>query len=272
MTLVVSELFIYPIKSCAGVAVSAAEAKPRGFAGDRRWMLVDENGVFLTQRGEAAMCLLQPAYEDGNLVVHHTQEALPPLRVPAAIPDAPLRAVRVWGDELQARSAGPEADAWFSRALDRQVHLVWMGPQEERPVDPAFGEADDRVSFADGFPYLILGQAALDGLNARLVAAESAALPIHRFRPNIVFTGGVAHDEDDWNSVHIGTVRMDVVKPCTRCRITTLDTTSLAYGEEPLRTLATYRRSEKGVKFGMNALVREMGSIRIGDSMLPLSE
>ncbi len=261
----ISSLYIYPVKSCRGVAVQEAEVTPRGFALDRRWMLVDEHGEFLSQRNTPLLCRIQPAMNHRGLSLHYLHESIPPLFIPSTSYHGTQKAVNIWGDQVLAYSVGNHADEWFSRILGKTCHLVWMGPDSIRPVDPGYSQPGDTVSFADGFPYLFLGRSSMDELNRRLRADGKTILPIERFRPNIVVTGAEAHAEDRWTTFKTGDLTFDLVKACERCVVTTLDTHSGVYGQEPLRTLATYRRGETGVLFGINALVKGSGVVRVGD-------
>jgi len=252
----ISGLYLYPIKSCRGIAVQEAHAAPQGFDLDRRWMLVDDSGRFLSQREKPLMCRIQPKLNQGGFSVTYQHESIPRLHIPAESFDGEKVQVSVWDDTLTAYRVSDQADAWFSQALQSPCHLVWMGPDSHRPVDPRFALPDDETSFSDGYPYLIVGQETLDDLNQRLVFAGELPVPMERFRPNIVLSGLPPGGEDQVKTLQCGGLFFELVKPCTRCVVTTLDTTSARYGTEPLRTLASYRRGEKGVLFGMNALVR----------------
>lgn len=257
-----SALYRYPIKSCAAQAGEAFEVEPRGLAEDRRWMVVDADGRFLTGRQHGRLALLQAVPQAGGLSLRAPGESSG-VFVPEPSPDAPRRDVVVWRDAVQALVAGAVADAWLSAFLGQPVRLVFMDAAARRPVDPDFAQVGDEVGFADGFPFLLISQASLDGLNARLATAVSML----QFRPNLVVQGGVPHIEDGWRRIRIGDVAFDVVKPCTRCVFTTVDPVS---GErdpsgEPLRTLMTYRRMGKGICFGQNLIARGTGTLRVGD-------
>jgi uncharacterized protein len=169
--------------------------------------------------------------------------------------------VRVWNDQCAAADAGDGAARWLSAALGRPVRLVWMPDGADRRTDPDYDPLGARVSFADGYPALLAGEASLAALNARL----AVPLPMERFRPNVVVTGEAAFGEDTWRRFHIGAVPFDAVKPCARCAVTTIDQDTAERGPEPLRTLATFRRGPSGVLFGMNVVHRGGGVLRVGD-------
>ena len=262
-----SALHIFPVKSCAALAPSAARVELRGIVDDRRWMVVDADGKCLTARKHPCMTLVRAqAAAEGAL--HVEAPDMPSLAVkPDPRPDARIE-VTVWDSTLSARRADGEADAWISRYLGHPAHFVFMDENASRAVDPAYAQAGAEVSFADGFPLLLISQASLDGLNARL----EQPVPMLRFRPNLVVVGTAAHDEDDWRRVRIGEVEFDVVKPCSRCVLTTVDFTrgELDAGGEPLRTLLTYRRTPAGVTFGQNLVPRGTGTLHVGDEVVVL--
>lgn len=257
--LVVSRLFVYPIKSLGGIEVSAMEAGARGFQHDRRWMLVDEDGVFLSQRELPRMALVRVRIEGERLVAE--APGAPDLELALRQESGDPVRVSVWGDEVEAVSCDGEADRWFAEFLGTACRLVYMPDEVERTVDPEYGRAGDRVGFADGFPFLLLSEASLDDLNGRL----EEPLPMNRFRPSIVVAGCGPYAEDGWRGVRVGDVSLRVVKPCARCAITTVDQASGARGKEPLRTLSTYRKVGGDVHFGQNAIPDGGGTLRVGD-------
>ena len=265
-----TDLYLYPIKSLGGIRLQEAVVEPRGLRHDRRWLLVDAQNRFLTQRTDAALALLAVAIEaDEELVIHHrARPALGALRVPLTEPAADLIDVVIWDDTVPARPVSAAADGWFSAALGRAVRLVYMPDSTRRPVD---ADRPDRtppgavVSFADAYPFLIIGQASLDELNARLAAAGHPAVPMDRFRPNLVFAGGAAHLEDTWADFRIGEVAFRGVRPCARCVVTTIDQQTAVAGKEPLRTLSKYRRDGSKVNFGQNVVPRSTGTVRVGE-------
>ena len=259
MTLRVADLFVYPIKSCGGIAVEGAEVDAFGFRDDRRWMVVDETGRFLTQRTVPLLATIRARVSEGRLSLR--TEGWEPLAVEAFPEAAESQRVTVWRDTVDALPIGEEADAWLTSVLGRPARLVWMPHSTLRPPkrDPA--GASPRISFADAYSVLVVSRESLDALNARL----EIPLPMNRFRPNIVVEGAGPFAEDGWKAIRIGEVELDAAGPCARCVTTTTDQVTGARGLEPLRTLATFRRDGNEVMFGQNANHRGTGTIRRGD-------
>ncbi len=259
----ISECFIHPVKSCASLVRDSLDIEPRGPKRDRRYMVIDSDGRFLTGRKLPRMVLVRATPDAQGLLL--AAPDMPPLRVAAADDSVQRLTVRVWGDEVSARAAGAAADAWLSSFLGCDVRLVYMDEAATRRVDTDKGKPGDEVSFADSYPLLLIGQSALDQLNDKL----ATALPITRFRPNLVFAGGPPHAEDAWRRVRIGGLHFDVVEPCTRCVFTTVDPGSGEFdpGGEPLATLKTYRRGPSGITFGVNLIARDSGRLRTGDAV-----
>jgi uncharacterized protein YcbX len=262
-----SALHVFPVKSCAALAPPSARVEARGIVGDRRWMIVDAGGKFITGREVSRMPLIRAALAGDGLALE--APGMPALRVNAPDADATRRDVTVWGATVAALAADAAADAWLSRYLERPASLVYMDDDARRAVDADYAEPGDEVSFADGFPVLLISQEALDALNAKL----AQPIPMLRFRPNLVVAGVAPHAEDGWRRIRVGEVEFDVVKPCTRCVFTTVDPFA---GErdpsgEPLRTLVTYRRTPKGVTFGQNLIPRGTGTLRVGDAVKVLA-
>ena len=265
MSLSVASLHVYPIKSLGGYAVDVAQPTDRGFEHDRRWMLVDADGRFLSQREVAVMaCLHISPIPEGFRVTDVRDGEM--IDLPWAITAANSISATVWDDRIEVISASHETSEWFSRKLGRTCILVFMPNGSLRPTDPTY--ADAITSLSDGFPYLIISQASLDDLNGRL----ETPIGMERFRPNIVIAGGRAFQEDGWRDVSIGNTRFSLVKPCARSVITTTDQRTAERNKEPLRTLATYRKriSESGsvkLDFGMNAIADGSGAVAKGDVM-----
>ncbi len=260
----ISALNVYPVKSCAGIGVASARvgarglaaATPAGHAGDREWMIVDRQGIFVTQREHPALALVHTSVESGALVL--TTAGKTPLPVSLDAHRAESREVVVWKSLVPAFDEGDAAARWLSSVLGADVRLVRFDSSHERRCNPVFaGDSGAHTAFADGYPLLVIGDASLAELNGRLAASGSPALPMNRFRPNIVLSGLEAFDEDHIDTLHAGGVTMKLVKPCTRCQITTTDQSSAAVGIEPLQTLGGYRMNERlgGVAFGMNAII-----------------
>lgn len=266
MNLRLASLHIYPIKSLGGFALEQARITDRGFEHDRRWMLVDANGLFFSQREVPQMaCLHCSPFNDGFRVTDVRDGD--GIDVPWSIDQGESSTVRVWNDALSAIHAPMELSAWFSDKLEHTVSLVFMPETSHRSIDTRY--ANGLTALNDGFPYLIVSQASLDDLNARM----AEPLPMERFRPNIVIAGGTACQEDHWKEVSIGDARFALVKPCERCAITTTDQRTGERGKEPLRTLATFRRRLKDggsvVDFAMNAVALSGDVVRVGDLVLP---
>lgn len=262
-TVEVAALHIYPIKSCAGMSVASASLDRRGFVGDRRFMVVDDNGVFISQRTVPRIALVVPRIADGAITL--AVPGMPTVTVPV-VEDAPRSSAVVWRDRCAAVDQGDEASQWFTSHLGMPARLVRLADEFMRRVDPVYAtRPDDEVSFADAYPLLLIGEASLDDLNARL----ATPLPMNRFRPNVVVRGAAPYAEDDWRELRIGDVRATAVKPCARCVTTIVDQATGERGKEPLRTLATYRRRGDGeVYFGQNVIHAGEGRISVGDPVV----
>lgn len=262
-----SALYLHPLKSSASQSVEALDVEPRGPHFDRRWLVVDHEGRFITARAVAELVLVRAEPLGAGLRL--SAPGMPALDVLPPPPGAPRMPVTVWKDSVDAVRADAAADAWLSAFLQREVHLVHMDDAAHRAVDPAYGREDDEVSFADGYPLLVISQAAIDGLNARLAAVGRAPVTMTHFRPNLVVDGVDAHAEDGWRHVRIGGIDFDAVKPCTRCVFTTVDPVLGRRRDdgEPLNILKDYRRTPSGITFGMNLIARGTGTLRVGDAV-----
>jgi uncharacterized protein len=254
----VSALHIYPVKSCQGQALSEAVVEPWGLAGDRRWMVVDEQARFITQREEPRLATIEVAVRaDGIELARAGKRVFVPL--PGA--DAERRSVTVWRSTVPARIADVSLGDLFSGAAPR---LAYMDDPTVRSSNPQFSRETDRVSFADGYPLLLATDDSLADLNRRM----PVPLPMDRFRPNLVISGAPPWAEDTWRRIRVGEVTFRVVKPCDRCIVTTTDQRTGGRGGtggEPLRTLAKFRRRASQVFFGQNLIPDGTGTIRIGD-------
>ncbi|WP_317168178.1 MOSC domain-containing protein [Pontibacter pamirensis] len=268
--LYLSEIYIYPIKSLGGISVSAAELEDRGLRYDRRWMLVDDKGKFLTQRQHAQMALLQVSMLENGLSVSHKQGVLEPLYIPFEVKDAavPELQVTIWDDTVTAQEVDPAISAWFTEVLGMPARLVRMSEQARRLVETDYAQNGEVVSFADSYPFLLIGQASLDDLNSRL----EQPVPMNQFRPNFVFRGGAPFEEDTWSDFKIGDVSFQAVKPCARCVVTTINQETAEKSAEPLRTLAIYRQLRHKTIFGQNLLsISPAGTVQVGDKLEVLS-
>ncbi|MBF7731407.1 MOSC domain-containing protein [Pseudomonas sp. N040] len=254
-------LYRYPLKSGASQVLPEATIDALGLAGDRRWMLVDAaSGRFLSQR-------LLP--QIGRIVAQGSAAGLQlsapgaaPLQVPLPDPATGLRTVTLWADTFAVSDAGEAAAHWCSSYLQRACRLVHVPLQQARQIDRTFAEAGERVGFADGFPLLLIGQASLDDLAARV----GRPLEMLRFRPNLVVGGALPYAEDGWKRIRIGALQLRVVKGCSRCIMTTLDpfTGERSTDREPLRTLEGYRQRDGQVYFGQNLIAEACGELRVG--------
>ena len=261
MSLALSEIHIYPVKSLAGIRVSEATLTERGLAHDRRWMIVGPKGM-LTQRTVPAMALLRTRLHENHLEVY--SEGVPPLTLPLTPPsDLPATSARVWDDSVTGIPVSSEADGWFSQALNQPCTFLYMPDDCERTVAGQVSDRRQPVSFADSYPALLIGQASLDDLNTRLAEPVS----MNRFRPNLVFTGGKPYEEDTWHAFRIGDTPAWAEKPCARCTLVTVDQTTARRGKEPLATLAKYRTQGNNVLFGQNLLYEPGDVIRVGDAI-----
>ncbi|WP_296945364.1 MOSC domain-containing protein [uncultured Massilia sp.] len=271
-----TQLLIYPIKSCAGMAVASATLLESGLAAqgvhDREWMLVTGQGQFLTQREHPRMALLAPRPDGAALRV--SGPGMPDLCLPLAWDEqAPVREVQIWDDVVAAADCGDAAAAWFSDALGAPCRLVRFRRDVVRPTSVKWtGGVPAQTRFADGYPLLLIGQASLDDLNARLAGAGRAALPMDRFRPNLVVDGLEAFEEDFLEALHTQDCAVRPVKPCARCPIPSIDQATGIPGPDPLDILQTYRanqRMEGAVCMGMNCIVvRGAGVVlRVGQEL-----
>lgn len=258
-----SEINIYPIKSLKGISLTEAKIEARGLSFDRRWMLVDEHNKFITQREFPKMATLKVEIHSDHLRVLNGRDKVD---VPfEAYGDAKAR-VTVWGSTVKADVYQPVVSHWFSERLGLKCKLVRMPETTNRIVNPVYAvrKYEDTVSFADGYPFLLIGQASLDDLNSRL----AEALPMNRFRPNFVIEGAEPFEEDNWKKIRIGETVFYVVKPCERCIIPTIDQVKGIKGKEPLTTLNTYRNFKGKVLFGQNLIAEKPdATIRIGDEV-----
>ncbi len=273
----VTGIFLYPVKSLRGIAVEEATVDELGLDGDRRFMVIDGTGKMLTQRSLPRMALVETALAADRLILR-AEGAGETTVGRASDPAAPVRAVAVWKSAgLQTEDCGDGAARWLADFLGVPCRLVRIGSAFARPIPTHRAYAPEgetvahRVTFADSHPIMLLGEASLEELNGRMRAQGEAALPMDRFRPNLVVRGGAPFAEDGWGRIRVGTVTLRGCDPCARCIITTIDQRTTARGVEPLRTLATYRRDAReptNVNFGRNFLHEtKSGALRAGDTV-----
>jgi hypothetical protein len=260
--LCVSALYIYPIKSLGGIALQEARLEARGLALDRRWMLVDAANNFMSQREIPALALLTVRLEKEGLLITHITSGLQ-LLAPYIPTTENFMQVTVWEDTCLAQQVSPYADEWFSDLLHCPCKLVYMPDHSTRWVEEKYAIAADITSFSDGYPNLLIGQASLDDLNNKL----AKPITMQRFRPNIVFTGGMPFEEDNLAHFTINDISFYGVKRCARCVVTTINPDTAEKEKEPLRTLASYRLWDNKIYFGQNLLHKGLGSIHVGDEL-----
>jgi len=253
-----SALYIYPVKSCRGIALTTAPLDNWGLKFDRNWMVVNEAGRFLSQRELPQMALIETTIAPDSLYLTVAGQA--PLAIPLAGNRGETMTVQIWHDQTQAIDQGETAAAWLSQLLGQPARLVRIGAGYSRPVQPIQPNASE-VSFADGYPLLLISEASLADLNCRL----PEPLSMNRFRPNLVISGCNAYEEDSWQQIRINEITFKLVSACERCVITTTDqATGSRNGPEPLKTLASYRRHAGGVIFGQNLVHQNHGEVRSG--------
>ena len=273
----ISEINIYPIKSLKGISLESSLVEARGLRYDRRWMLIDANGGFLTQREVPKMATVGVEIRADGLLI--SASGITATVVPFEPKTGDQMTVTVWGTDSGAIGYGGGVNQWFSQVLGLECKLVYMPDDAGRVINELFNAGDDKVSFADGYPQLVIGEASLADLNEKIVET----LPMNRFRPNIVVAGSEAFAEDDWKRIKVGDAVFRSTKPCARCVITTIEQSRGEFdGKEPLKTLATYRLAKdvipdryeslgmngNAVLFGQNLIGESVGeSIHVGDSV-----
>lgn len=261
--LTLTGLYIYPIKSLGGIPLNEAKVEEMGLQYDRRWMLIDEEGIFITQRKYAELALLQVSIDKTGLTVRHKIEAEKTISFGFTETTGKSVHVTIWDDQCMALEVSEKVNEWFSFFMNKEVKLVHIPENEKRFVDPKYASQQEIVGFADGYPFLIISEASLEGLNERL----DNPVPMDRFRPNFVFKGGEPHVEDEFDTFKIGEIQFRAVKPCARCVLTTVNQETAKKTAEPLKTLALYRTKNSKVMFGQNLVHTGKGSIHIGDTL-----
>jgi uncharacterized protein YcbX len=267
MAVTVASLHIYPVKGLRGIDLEEAKATDRGFQHDRRWMVVQPDGVAFTQRDIPKMATVWTDL-DGTALTLSAPDAGSvdvPLKPEGTVP---MR-VQVWSSVVDALPASSDADKWLTAYLGAPCRLVYMPDSTVRLSNDQYAGAGKRVGFADGYAYLVTSTASLADLNKRLAAKGHPALPMNRFRPNLVVDGTEPYAEDNFDAIHVGGAVLRGAKPCGRCQVTTTDqATGEVRGPEPLATLASYRDSnEFGQMFGMNCVTILQGLVRVGDQV-----
>lgn len=259
----ISRLFVYPVKSLGGISVSSALLTDRGFEHDRRWMLLNEQNIFMTQRDYPQMALLQTGITETGISIFHMDDIHERITIPFWVSSENRFTVKVWDDYCEAVFVDRKIDEWLSRKLDVTCRLVYMPDDSLRKVDPRYAVDQTNItSLSDGYPLLLISQSSLDDLNSRL----ESPIPMNRFRPNIVLAGANPYEEDEMAEFTIRGIRFFGVKLCARCSIPTINQETLEKSKEPSKTLATYRQKEHKILFGQNVLYSSGGvSLKVAD-------
>ena len=263
--LVVDSLHVYPLKGAAGFSPQSWPVDERGLRHDRRFMIVDADGVFISQRTNPRMALIRGEIAGDGLRI---STAGGMIDVPFPLTNAPTLRATVWDDCFDVRIADPNASRMLSEVLHAPAPLVWMPDDCERLTSIKRGEPRRHVSFADAAPLLLTTTAALEELNTRLQRSGSSAIPMDRFRPNVVVRGATAGADDHWRTLRIGNAAFRVSNACKRCKVITIDQSTGEFaGNDPLTTLATYRAEGPSVTFGQHLMAEASGSISVGDAV-----
>jgi uncharacterized protein len=265
--MIISALYIYPIKSLGGITVDETLVEARGFEHDRRWVLVDKNNRFLSQREHAQMALISVSLEESGLKIQHQKLRIAPTLIPFKPQTTDFQSITVWDDTINCQRVSDEADAWFSGVLGQEARLFYQPEESIRIVDQKYATESDHTSLSDGFPVLIISEASMDFLNEK----SSETIEIQRFRPNIVFKNSIPHEEDSFADIAINDVLFEGAKPCARCIMTTINPATAEKGKEPLKSLTAYRKWGNKILFGENLLIKKTGKIAIGDTLNVLS-
>ena len=256
-----SAITIYPVKSLAGISVTSWPVIKTGLQYDRKWMLIDVDRQFLSQRKLPRMALIKTALTDSHLIL--SASGMENLSLPLTPTDGDIINGTIWHDQCDACSVSREADQWLSHFLNRDCRLVYKPDEMIRQVDPHYGKPSDIVAFSDGFPFLIVSENSLVSLNREM----QLNLPMTRFRPNLVISGCPGYAEDSWREISIGAIDFRLPKPCSRCSIPNIDPDTAQTGKEPLTTLNRIRKWQNNVYFGQNALHNQCGTLTVGDTV-----
>ena len=258
-----NSIFIYPIKSLSGIPLNQSVVTKTGLQYDRKWMLVDKQQQFLSQRSLPKMALIKTQIIDQYLIV--SAQGFPDFSLSLTVPDkTDTIGVTVWHDQCAALAISKEADQWFSDFLQTNCQLVYQPESNIRTVDQNYALSNDQTSFSDGFPFLIASEASLTLLNQQM----DLSLSMQRFRPNLVITDCASYAEDNWRKINIGEISFRLPKPCSRCSVPQIDPATALSDKEPLRTLARTRKWNNQVYFGQNALHDSEGILSVGDNVI----
>lgn len=254
-----SDIFIYPVKSLAGIRISEWDVVETGLKYDRQWMLVDENGQFLSQRRLPKMVLIQTRLTDSELIL--SAPNFSDFSLSLELKGGAIIQSTVWEDCCDAQHVSNDADAWFSAILEMPCRLVYLPTKTKRGVDLRYANNTDRVAFSDGFPFLIVSENSLNALNSEL----ENSIEMARFRPNLVISGCESYAEDSWREIRIGEIDFRLPKPCSRCSIPGINPKTADVTKEPLTMLNRLRKWQNKIYFGQNALHNQNGNLKVGD-------
>lgn len=257
-----SAITVYPVKSLAGFNVTRWPVVKTGLQYDRKWMLVDQDGQFLSQRKLPRMALIKTALTEDTLIL--SADNRPDLLIPTQATPTETITTQIWHDQCPALAVSTEADQWLSQFLQTECRLVYQSDRHILPVDSNYGLPSDQSSFSDGFPFLVIAENSLAALNQ----AMQLNLPMRRFRPNLVISGCPGYAEDSWREITIGNIDFRLPKPCSRCAVPTIDPETAEIGKEPLATLNRLRKWQNKVYFGQNALHDQCGELVVGDPVV----
>ena len=256
---VLSQLNIYPLKSAGGISLENTILEARGLKHDRRWMVVDDSGQFMSQRTFPKMSLIITRLS--NKILSLNAPGMSKLCLPLIAIEGESQVVEIWGDICEAWTVNRQATKWISEYIGKSCKLVYMPDHSNRPVDADYAVGEDQVAFSDGFPLLLISEASLKELNRRL----PERVTMKRFRPNLVVRNTEPYEEDRWEKIIIGECEFNIVKPCSRCILTTVDPENGKFsGKEPLETLATFRKVNGKVVFGQNLIPTIKGTLKVG--------
>ena len=256
---VLSALNIYPLRYASGISMKNTEMEQRGLPHDRRWMVVDDSGQFMTQRTVPRMALVQTQLVNQTLTLN--APGMPELCLPLLPKKDVSEEVEIWGDRCEAWVANQQSTRWISEYLGKNCKIVFMPDNSYRQVDPDYSLGDHQIAFSDAFPLLLISEASLKDLNRRLPETFS----MNRFRPNLVVNNTEPYEEDTWKLIKIGDCELQIVKPCSRCVLTTVDPETGEFsGNEPLLTLASYRKQNGKVLFGQNLIAQKLERLEVG--------
>lgn len=254
----IESLYIYPIKSCGGIRLEGVRLTPRGFQHDREFVVIDQKGMFVSQRSVPRMCLIKTCLRDNTLVVN--APGMPEAIIVLDVEEGVRREVTVWGDRCYGLDQGDDLADWFGTFLGQTGRLVRYTARHPRRRKSSYLRRSVSIRFTDAYPLLIISQESLSDLNRRL----SEPLPMNRFRPNIVVSGGEPYAEDRWYEIAVNGIRLQGATQCVRCAVTTVDQATSERTKEPLQTLSQYRKPGKGVLFGRNFIALDSGFVQSG--------